>query len=182
MDDIITAAQAAESGKELSFDIVWAALMETRKQIADLSKNLGGLGNTFDKFTESMFQAELWEKFNELGYTFSKQSPYVKYYENNQVLTEVDFFLENGDIAMPVEIKTELTANDVDEHIERIEKIRRYMDARNDSRKLVGAVAGGIVPENVLNYAHKKGLYVIVQTGDSVAVSLTPKGFEARQW
>jgi len=172
MDDIMTAAQAAESGKELSFDIVWAALMETRKQmqesheelkelVADVTKNLGGLGNTLGKFTESMFQAELWEKFNELGYTFSKQSPYVKYYENNQVLTEVDFFLENGDIAMPVEIKTELTTNDVDEHIERIEKIRHYMDARNDSRKLVGAVAGGIVPENVLNYAHKKGFTLL---------------------
>jgi hypothetical protein len=37
---------------------------------------------------------------------------------------------------MPVEVKTDLTVEDIDEHLERIEKIRGYMD----KRKLVGMV------------------------------------------
>jgi len=155
---------------------------KTEKIVADLSKNIGGLGNTIGRFTEAMFSTELWKKFREIGYTFTKQAPRMKFYENGQVLAEVDFFLENGMYAMPVEIKTELSLGDVDDHLVRIGKIRHYMDTRNDDRKLVGAVAGGIVSESVLNYAQRKGLFVIQQTGDSVAIASTPDGFKAREW
>ena len=209
--ETMTAEQAAEAAKGLTFEIVWAALMESRQQmqesqkqmqeqmqesqkqmqesqqktdriIADLSKNIGGLGNTLGRFTEAMFSTELWAKFNELGFTFSKQGPHIKFMEGRQVLAEVDFFLENGEYAMAVEIKTELSIGDVNEHLERILKIRKYMDERADNRKLVGTVAGGVVVENVMNYAHKKGLFVIIQTGDSVAVADMPQGFKAREW
>ena len=200
----MTAEQAAEAARGLTFEKVWAALMETRQSIeemreaqqkqamesqrrtdkivADLSKNIGGLGNSLGRFTEAMFSNELWKKFNEIGFVFTKQAPRVRYYEDGKYLAEVDFFLENGEYAMPVEIKTELSISDVDDHLERIEKIRRYMDARNDNRKLVGAVAGGIVSGNVLNYAQKKGLYVIEQSGDSVAIAAVPEGFKVREW
>ena len=56
------------------------------------------------------------------------------------------------------------------------------MNKNGDGRKLVGAIAGGVVPESVLNYAHKKGLYVLVQTGDAAAVADMPRGFKAREW
>ena len=56
----------------------------------------------------------------------------MKFYKDGRVLVEVDFFLENGLYAMPVEIKTELSVYDVDDHLERIEKIRQYMDKRDD--------------------------------------------------
>ena len=204
----MTAEQAREAAKGLNFEIVWASLMELRetqqetqkqiqetqkqmqesqrkndKIIANLSKNIGGLGNTLGRFTESLFSAELFKKFNELGFPFTKQGIHIKFTdEHRQVIAEADFFLENGQYAMPVEIKTELSREDVNEHLERIEKIRQYMDKREDKRKLVGAVAGGIISEDVLRYAHKKGLFVIVQTGDSVAVAATPKGFKVCEW
>jgi len=236
----MTAEQAAEAAKGLTFEKVWAALMEsrqlieetqkqmkesqqeTRKQmqetqkqmqeshqrtekvmqeshqrtekvmhesqrrtdkvIADLSKNIGGLGNSLGSFTEAMFGVELWRKFNELGFPFTKQSPHVKLFEYGKALAEIDFFLENGAYAMAVEIKTELSIGDIDEHLERIGKIRQYMDSHMDMRKLVGAVAGGIVSENVLKYAQKKGFFVIVQTGDSVAIADIPQGFKAKEW
>ncbi|MDR0636444.1 MAG: hypothetical protein LBF87_05130, partial [Treponema sp.] len=60
--------------------------------------------------------------------------------------------------------------------------IRLHMDKRGDKRRLVGAVAGAIVPESVCRYAQKKGLYVVVQSGDSVEVAGMPKGFEVRKW
>ena len=154
----------------------------TDKIVADLSKNIGGLGNSLGRFTETMFSTELWKKFNELGFTFTKQGPHVKFIQFGQVIAEVDFFLENGEYALPVEIKTELSIGDVDDHLERIEKIRQYMDERGDTRKLVGAVAGGIISDNIFIYAHKKGLFVIKQTGDSVAVAAMPQGFKPREW
>ena len=105
-----------------------------------------------------------------------------KFYENRIVLAEADSILEDGEYVMIVEIKTDLTVGDVDEHLEQMAIIRRYMDGHGDNRKLVGAVAGGIVPENSLRYAQKKGFFVLVQTGDSVEVAAMPDGFKAREW
>ncbi|MCL1875624.1 MAG: hypothetical protein FWF87_05135 [Synergistaceae bacterium] len=198
--EMMTAEQAADAAKGLTFEKVWVALMESRQQmiesqqridesqqrieknITDLSKNIGGLGNSLGRLTEAMFSTELWKKFNELGFPFTKQGYHMKFSENEQLLAEADFFLENGEYAMPVEIKTDLSVNDVDEHLERITKIRQYMDMHGDNRKLVGTVAGGIVSENVLKYAQRKGLFVLMQTGDSVAVADIPQGFKAREW
>jgi hypothetical protein len=90
--------------------------------------------------------------------------------------------LENGDYAMPVEIKSELTLEDVDWHIERIEKVREQLDKRGDKRKLVGAVAAMVVGSNVRDYAQKKGLYVLVQSGDTVTLAETSKDFKVREW
>ena len=216
--EMMTAEQAAEAAKGLTFEKVWAALMESRrmmdesqkrmdesnqefkkrmdesqkrmdesqkrieKNIADTNKNLGGLGNSLGRLTEAMFTNELWKKFSDLGIPVSSQSSRRKFCDDKHVLAEIDLFIENGEYAVAVEIKTEMTVEHVDYHLERIEIVRRYMDARGDGRKLLGAVAGGVVPENVLKYAQKKGLYVVFQTGDSVAIADAPQGFKAREW
>jgi hypothetical protein len=80
------------------------------------------------------------------------------------------------------EIKAVLKRDYVDEHLERIEIVRRYMDNKGDDRKIIGAVAGGVVHADVLNYAQKNGLYVAVQSGDSVRVAKMSKGFKPRVW
>ena len=220
--EIISAEQAAEAAKGLTFEKVWAALMENRQQlqesrnqmqemqketqkqmqgmqketkkqmqdshqrtektIAELSKNIGGLGNSLGRLTETLFSAELWRKFNDLGYPFTKQGPHVKFVDEKKVLAEADYLLENGEYVMVVEVKTELNSENIADHLQRIEKIRRYFDKHGDTRKLVGAVAGGVVHENVLKYAQKQGLYVIVQTGDSTTIADAPPDFKAREW
>ena len=191
--ETMTAEQAAEAAKGLTFEKIWAALMESRqmadetlqrmeKNIADLSKNIGGLGNSLGRFTEAMFSAEILKKFYELGFQFNTQANHKKFYEGGQVLAEIDSVLENGGYVMLVEIKTDLSVGNVEEHLERIAIIRKYMDAHSDARKLVGTVAGGVVPESVLKYAQKKGLYVLVQTGEAIAVADMPQGFKAREW
>jgi hypothetical protein len=230
--EAMTAEQAAEWGKTLSFEKVWAALMrtdeqiakmsqktdeqqrktdeqqrktdeliarmsqktdeqqrktdeqqrKTDKQIAELSKNIGGVSRSLGRWTEEMVAAKLWKKFDAFGYEFTKGGRNIKFLDRGQVIAEADIFLENGDCAMPVEVKTDLIEEDIDDHLERIGKIRLYMDRRGDKRRLVGAVAGAIVPENVRHYAQKKGLYVVIQSGDSVEVASMPKGFEAKEW
>jgi hypothetical protein len=200
---MVTAAEAAEAAKDLSFEKVWAMFQETDKQIRELSKetdkqirelsretdkqikelskNIGGLSNAFGKWAEEMVSAKLWEKFKAIGYTFTRGGP-MKFWEGERTAAQVDMLLENGDYAMPVEIKSDLSAEDVDEHVERIEKVRKQLDKRGDRRKLVGAVAGMVVSGKVQEYAQKKGLYVLVQSGDSVVLAETPEGFKAREW
>ena len=229
MDDIITAEEALEAAKGLTFEKVWATLTEDWRQIrksqeetdrqiqesnrrmdqrmeeADrrneeanrrmeesqkrtdrilekLEKNLGGLGNTLGQLTEAMFSPELCAKFDEMGFTFTRLGPGMKFYEGGRVIAEADFFLENGEYAMAVEIKTKLSVEGVDEHLARLARIRDQLDKRNDSRKLVGAVAGGVIVEGAMEYAHSNGLYVIVQSGDTVLVADTPDGFTLSEW
>jgi hypothetical protein len=202
---MMTAEEAAEAAKGLTFEKVWALFKEsdrkmrelsleadkrqaeltreheeTERVVKELSKNIGGLNNSMGRYIEEMVSANLWEKFGALGYEFTKGGP-ARFRENGMIIAQADAFLENGEYAMLVEVKTDLKEDDVDEHIERIEKVRQYMDKRNDKRKLVGAVAGAVAPDNVRKYALKKGLYVLVQSGDSIAVLEAP-GFKAREW
>jgi len=154
----------------------------TDKTISNLSNNLGRLGNSLGQLTEALFTAELWKKFNDMGIPVTRQSNRMKFCTKKQVLAEVDLFIENGEYAILVEIKTDMHVSHVDEHLERIEIVRRCLDERNDKRKLLGAVAGGVVAENVLKYAQRKGLYVVIQTGDTIALADTPHGFKPREW
>jgi phenylalanyl-tRNA synthetase alpha subunit len=202
----MTAAEAVEAAKDLNFEKVWTMFQEiarrqaeTDKQIKELSKesdqrqaesdklikelskNIGGLNNSFGRWAEEMVSAKLWEKFKALGYVFTRGGP-MKFWENDRTVAQVDMLLENGGYAMPVEIKSDLTVEDVDEHIDRIAKVRAQLDKRGDRRKLVGAVAGMVVGENVREYAQKKGLYVLVQSGDTVALAESSENFKLREW
>jgi hypothetical protein len=189
---MVTASEALEAAKDLTFEKVWATIQElsekadrrqaeTDKQIKELSKNIGGINNSFGKWAEEMVSTKLWEKFQTLGYTFTHGGPH-KFWEGERTVCQVDMLLENGDYVMPVEIKSVLTEEDVDEHLERIEKVREQLDKRGDRRKLVGAVAGMASAEEVRRCAQKKGLYVLVQSGDMVTVAEIPEGFRPREW
>jgi hypothetical protein len=156
-------------------------LKETDRLVKELSKNIGGVNRSVGRFMEEVYSARIWDKFTELGYEFTTGCRNKKFKENRQTLAEVDIFLENGLYAMPVEIKVDLTMEDVDEHIERMATIRSYLDRHGDRRVLVGAIAGGIAPETVVNYAQKKGLYVVVWSGDAATVAEAPPIFKARE-
>ncbi|GHV62774.1 hypothetical protein AGMMS49587_10630 [Spirochaetia bacterium] len=58
--------------------------------------------------------------------------------------------------------------SDIDEHIERMEKLRKVADLRNDKRKYLGAIAGVIFGDSEETYALKNGFYVIEPSGDTL--------------
>jgi hypothetical protein len=159
-----------------------AELEKTNQIVKELSKNIGGVNKSFGRLMEEMYSARLWDKFSVFGYDFTCGCRRKKFRENERTIAEADIFLENGLYAMVVEVKTDLTTEDVDDHLERIATIRKYMDSHGDKRFLVGAVAGGIEPENVVRYAQKKGLYVVAWSGEAATVAEAPPSFEAREW
>jgi hypothetical protein len=172
----------------LNFERVWTMFEETDKKfqetdklIKELSKNIGGLNNSFGQWAEEAVSAKLWEKFRALGYTFTEGGPY-EFWKDGKTVAQVDALLQNGDYLMAVEIKSVLAKEHVDKHQERLEKVRGRLDAKKDRRKLLGAVAGMVVPKDVRACAHEKGLYVVLQSGDSVTVAETPENFKAREW
>jgi hypothetical protein len=162
----------------LTFEKVWAAIQETNRQMKETGrilqqnqKMMGDLGKKFGTIIEHMFIPNLKEKFNALGFVFEKSSPNVLIgNKEHNIYAELDVFLENGDAALAVEVKTQANIADVREHVDRMEKLRRYFDLHRDQRKLYGAVAAAIIPDNVQDFALKQGFYVIRQSGDNVSI------------
>jgi hypothetical protein len=146
-------------------------LKENERLLRENQKLMGDLGRKFGTIIEHMFIPGLKQKFNALGYEFTKAGPnqLIEDKEHNLYM-ELDVFLENGDCALAVEVKTQANIGDVREHIGRMKKLRRYFDLRHDQRKLYGAVAAAVMPDNVRDYAFKQGFYVIKQSGDNVSV------------
>jgi len=50
-----------------------------------------------------------------------------------------------------------------------------YADYRNDKRQFIAAVGGGVIDDNVRDFALKRGLFVIMQSGKNIEV-IQPKG------
>jgi hypothetical protein len=149
---------------------------ETEKQMKQTDKRIGELGNRFGEMVEYMVVPNLVEKFRSLGFEFSKAGPDVVIEDReHNIMLEVDAFLENGDKVMIVEIKSKPSISDVNRHIERMEKLRRYADVRNDKRAYLGAVAGVVFNNEEKSYALEKGFYVIEPSGDTFNIT-EPKG------
>jgi hypothetical protein len=126
----------------------------------------------------------LLKKFNALGYAFGKSNSRTKYEDvtTGKTIAEVDVQLENGGCVLAVEVKTDPTTNDVDEHVKRMEALRAYADFHNDKRDYLGAIAGGMMSESVKSYAMKKGFYVLEQSGDTMNVAAAPDAWKPRKW
>ncbi|MFP3041168.1 hypothetical protein LQZ19_05035 [Treponema primitia] len=193
-----------QHNSDLNFEKVWAMFQETDqkfresdrkfqedmkksreendRQIKETRKFLSELGQKLGSVVEHMFIPNLHKNFHQFGYTFGKSSANVLIQDRvHQIHAEVDVFLENGDCAMAVEIKTQPNNNDIRDHVERMEKLRQWADLHDDKRQLYGAVAGAIIPDNVRDYALKQGFYVIEQSADTLNI-LAPDEAKLRVW
>ena len=148
----------------------WAAIRETQK-------NIGGLSNTLGSLVEHIMTPDLPQKFKKFGFSFNRITT-IKYAEG--VYAEIDGLVENGTQAVVVEVKTTLRKADIDDHILRMEKVRKHADEYNDKRQFMGAIAATITDKSTREYALKKGLFVIEPSGEDVKV--TKPETEPRVW
>jgi len=89
--------------------------------------------------------------------------------------------LEMGDeYAVLIVARCTLGVDDIREHIERMDAFKRFFPEYSD-RKIVGAVAGIVINENVDKFADRQGLFVIGQSGDTVAI-LNDESFKPKTW
>jgi hypothetical protein len=155
---------------------------ELDRKFDRLGLNVGGLNRSLGELIETLIAARLWEKFPEYGLVRSYQRVPV-YDETNRVRTGIDILLSNTDKVMAVEVKHELNkTRDVEEHLKRMELIRKYPPAETVNKQLLGAMAGGVVNADIMAYAYEAGFYVLELTGESVHLIPPPDGFKPRQW
>ena len=126
------------------------------------------------------------DRHTDLGYEFQEASIKHKVHDKkNDIKFEIDVFLQNGDTAMLVEIKSNLTISDINKHITRLEKMRRYADLHSDSepkvrRHFLGAVAGIVIEDDEKEYALSQGLFLIEPTGENFFI--TPPHNKPKEW
>ncbi|MFW5922951.1 MAG: hypothetical protein ACOCSQ_01055, partial [Planctomycetota bacterium] len=102
------------------------------------------------------------------------------YGERHGLSTQVDLLVVNDDVCVVVEVKSKLDVEDVDGHLERLDNFKTIFPLYS-ARKIMGAVAARVIPEDVASYAYRQGLYVLGPTGEDVGV-LNDESFEPRIW
>ena len=150
----------------------------TNKKIGDLTGSIG-------RVIEHMVAGDsIIRKFQALDYKIGDYSRNKKFGRDlpRDMWGEIDLFLENGDIAILIEVKTTLETKDVRKHMRTLEKFRRVSDIKGDKRRFIGAVAGAVVKGDAEEVAHENGMYVIVQSGEAVEIVPVPEGFKAKEW
>jgi len=191
----------------ITFEDVWAGLMENRQLLKDLaeqnakerketerelreatrlskevSRQMGGLHNSFGELAEQMVVPGIIRHFNRKGYYLGSMSTCgLQILENGKVKTEVDILLENVDFLIAVEVKSKPKEDDIEHHIRRLEIVREYRNKFHDTRKIHGAIAGAIFTQEVKRLTLEAGLYVIEQSGDTMKIDV-PEGFVPREW
>ncbi|MDR1073660.1 MAG: hypothetical protein LBL45_08300 [Treponema sp.] len=170
---------AQKTAKKTTFENRWAAIergfveiQKARKETEEtLNKAIGGLSNTKGSLVEHFMTAGLHQKFKQFGFTFNRVTS-VKWADGeNNIYAEIDGLLENGSQAMVVEVKTTLRNEDMDDHLVRMEKVRKYADLHGGKREFLGAIAATIVDKSSREYALKKGFYVIEPAGEDVKIT-----------
>ena len=176
--------------KGITFEQVWAALMENRVQMKEtdrrmkeLQEQMGSLNNRFGEMVEHLVTPSIVEKFNEIGFDFYRYAPNVRIKKpgTKDNMAEIDILLENGETVIAVEVKAKATQKDVEKHVERMQILREDADSRSDKRLYHGAIAVAIIDDSLRRFILKQGFYLIEQTGDTVRINV-PEGFKPKKW
>lgn len=194
----MTAQEAAEWGKTLNFEKVWAIfadigqrqaktdeqLTRLEKTVARVSENVGGLNGSMGDLIETLFAPHLGEKFDVYGYDLKRIFHRVNIYdETSRQRGEIDILLSNTTVCMAVEVKRWLDSTEkVDEHIKRMGLIRKYPPAETKGKRLLGAIVGAVVNPEVQEYAEQSGFFVLELTGEDVRLLEGPKDFKPKEW
>jgi hypothetical protein len=134
-------------------------------EIEKVSTSVGRLSNRLGQFIEEMVYPAAVRLFQERGIDIHEVYRGVEGKRNGEGI-EIDLLVVNDGDVVAIECKSNLSIDDINEHLERLEKLKRVMPAYLN-KNLMGAVTGMVIPENVAQYAYKKGLFVISQTESS---------------
>ncbi|PKM12543.1 MAG: DUF3782 domain-containing protein [Gammaproteobacteria bacterium HGW-Gammaproteobacteria-3] len=147
--------------KELSED--------TDRKIKQVSLSVGRLENRLGDFVEEMVRPAAVRLFQERGIAVHEVHQNVKSQRGDEGV-EIDLLVVNDTDMVAIECKSHLSIDDVNAHINRLEKLKRLLPAYG-GKQVMGAVTGMVIPGHVAEYAEQQGLFVITQTGAHLRVS-----------
>ncbi|MGF1523067.1 MAG: hypothetical protein ACFBSF_12195 [Leptolyngbyaceae cyanobacterium] len=140
---------------------------------------VNGLSSRWSRFVENIVAPAALRLFQEQGMAVQEVYQRVRSARGNRNL-EIDILVVDDDVAVAIEVKSRLTQDDVRQVLRSLEQFKMAFPHYANYR-LYGAVAAIEIDKDVDIYAYNQGLFVIQQSGDSVAISNTPD-FAPRTW
>ncbi len=150
-----------------------------KQQSQDTNKKIGKLGNRLGDFIEEMVRPGAVRLFQERGIEVHEVSRNVTAYRDGDGI-EIDLLVVNDGEMIVIECKSSLSIDDVNEHLNRLAKVKKLFPKYRDM-KVMGGVAAMVMHDNVSRYAYKKGLFVLSQSGDIMKI-LNDDRFKPGVW
>lgn len=141
---------------------------ETDRKIKEMTAGIGRLGNRLGDFIEDAVRPSAVRLFKQRGIEVHEVQQNVSVQRGEEGI-EIDLMVVNDSEAVAIECKSNLKLDDVNEHLERLGKLKRLLPRYKDFN-VMGAVAAMVVPDNVARYAYGKGLFVIGQSGEHLEI------------
>jgi hypothetical protein len=139
---------------------------ETQRVMKELGRRMGAMASNQGDVAEEFFYNSLREKMELGGMAFD--TIFGNFVVGNRKRnSELDILMVNGQSAALIEVKYKAHVNDLDQVEQKIADYRSLRPEHKDF-KLYAGLAGFSVPQDVVEEAHKRGLFVLKRSGDMI--------------
>jgi len=156
---------------------------KTERIVEAVSRQMGGLHNSFGEMAEFMVAPGVVDLFNDIGFHITEDvTPNKRILdEKKRLKAEIDLYMGNGDYIIAVEVKTSLGKNDIEHHRKRLEILREHINKTGDRRKILGGMAVAVLDGDGRKAILDAGFYLLEPSGDMMKLDL-PEGFAPREF
>jgi len=156
---------------------------ETDRKIKEVNQRIGGLGNSWGDFLEGLAKPGLLEYFSDKGIEVHNIFSNVKEFRDNKKYYEIDLLLFNNKYVIAVEIKSKLTTENVERHIEQMKRIQEQPPHvfNLQGKTLIGAIAAISAEPDVIEFAIQSGFFILVQKSNLIEAINQPD-FRPKEW
>ena len=169
-------AELAEDSKRRAAEADRRRAAEAEKRLAELenlvantNKAVDNLTSRWGEFVKNVVEPAVVRLFQERSIPITQTLQRMKT-KNPPVAMEIHILAMNTDVAVAVEVQSNLSKSDVDDFLEKLARFKQAFPRYSDVL-LHGAVAGIEINEGIDTYASRRGLFVIQQSGEVVEIA-----------
>jgi len=151
----------------------------TDRKIESMADTVKKLGNRLGDYIEDAVRPAAVRLFRDRGIEVHEVHQNISAQRGDEGI-EVDLLVVNDSDVIAIECKSLLSVDDVNEHRQRLDKLKRLLPTYADKRVL-GAVTAMVIPDNVALYAYRQGFFVIGQSGEQLIIRNDDR-FRPKAW
>ena len=185
----------AEPSTQEAIAEVWRLFEETQTQFketdarldrrfaetaANINKLEGLFSNQWGRLLEALVRPGVLRLFQERGHNVRRLYQRATVQIDGQTM-EIDIILEDQTEVIPVEVKTTLSVDDINDFLDDLALFTQFFPLYRDMR-VYGAVAGLDIPPDVAKYAYRRGLFVVSVSRTDMVEILNDEAFRPRDF
>ncbi len=143
-------------------------MAELKKQVRETTKAVNNLTTRWGRFVEELVEPGVVRLFRERGIDVTQTMSRLKSQRPGAAI-EIDVVAVNGSELVAVECKSRLSKDDVDQFVMRLGRFKAAFP-QFSTFTVYGAVAGIEIDQGIDAYAYRQGLFVIKQSGETIAI------------